>query len=261
MLIDWFTVGAQIVNFLILVYLLKRFLYGPIVKAINEREERVLGRLREAEALQAKADQQAVELAGERKELAAAREKMLVQAREDAEQWRDQAQDRARKEIDAMRRAWEENLRADQESFISRLKTRISDLVFQVSEKALKDLADGTLEASAAERFMKEVAEQDNKALPELLAKGQAIVIRSGFDLAPETRDRLSSQFNAMGLESPVEFKIETAIGFGIQLLAGDRKIEWSLNRYLREMEEEVLSVLRTSKGSSDESLAVTESA
>ena len=49
MLIDWFTVVAQIVNFLILVALLKHFLYGPLVRAIDAREERIAARLAEAE--------------------------------------------------------------------------------------------------------------------------------------------------------------------------------------------------------------------
>ena len=38
MLIDWFTVGAQVLNFLILVFLMWRFLYKPILAAIDERE-------------------------------------------------------------------------------------------------------------------------------------------------------------------------------------------------------------------------------
>ena len=37
MLIDWFTVGAQALNFIILVWLLKRFLYKPILDAIDAR--------------------------------------------------------------------------------------------------------------------------------------------------------------------------------------------------------------------------------
>ena len=41
MLIDWFTVSAQVVNFLILVWLLKRFLYRPILNAIDAREKRI----------------------------------------------------------------------------------------------------------------------------------------------------------------------------------------------------------------------------
>ena len=35
--IDWFTVVAQILNFLVLVWILKRVLYGPVLRAIAER--------------------------------------------------------------------------------------------------------------------------------------------------------------------------------------------------------------------------------
>jgi F-type H+-transporting ATPase subunit b len=49
MLIDWFTVGAQVLNFLILVWLLKRFLYKPILHAIDEREKRIAKELADAD--------------------------------------------------------------------------------------------------------------------------------------------------------------------------------------------------------------------
>ena len=50
MLIDWFTVGAQLLNFLILVWLLKRFLYKPILGAIDIRERRIAAELADAAA-------------------------------------------------------------------------------------------------------------------------------------------------------------------------------------------------------------------
>jgi F-type H+-transporting ATPase subunit b len=50
MLIDWFTVGAQVLNFLILVWLLKRFLYKPILHAIDAREQRIAKELADADA-------------------------------------------------------------------------------------------------------------------------------------------------------------------------------------------------------------------
>ena len=49
MLIDWFTVIAQAVNFLILVALLKHFLWGRLVRVIDEREQRVATQVAEAE--------------------------------------------------------------------------------------------------------------------------------------------------------------------------------------------------------------------
>ena len=56
MLIDWFTVGAQIVNFLILVWLLKRFLYKPILDAIDAREKRIAAELADADTKKAEAE-------------------------------------------------------------------------------------------------------------------------------------------------------------------------------------------------------------
>jgi F-type H+-transporting ATPase subunit b len=49
MLIDWFTVGAQVLNFLILVWLMKRFLYKPILHAIDAREKRIAAELADAD--------------------------------------------------------------------------------------------------------------------------------------------------------------------------------------------------------------------
>jgi F-type H+-transporting ATPase subunit b len=48
MLIDWFTVVAQVLNFLILVWLLKRFLYRPILNAIDVREKRIAAEVADA---------------------------------------------------------------------------------------------------------------------------------------------------------------------------------------------------------------------
>jgi F-type H+-transporting ATPase subunit b len=49
MLINWFTVVAQVVNFLILVWLMRRYLYRPIVAAIDARAKQVAGVLAEAD--------------------------------------------------------------------------------------------------------------------------------------------------------------------------------------------------------------------
>ena len=55
MLIDWFTVGAQTLNFLILVWLMKRFLYKPILNAIDAREKRIATQLSDADTKTAEA--------------------------------------------------------------------------------------------------------------------------------------------------------------------------------------------------------------
>ena len=50
MLIDWFTFGAQALNFVVLVWLLKRFLYQPVLDAIDAREALIAKQIADAQA-------------------------------------------------------------------------------------------------------------------------------------------------------------------------------------------------------------------
>ena len=58
MLIDWFTVVAQTLNFLILVWLMKRYLHKPILRAIDEREKRIVSELADADAKKSEAQKE-----------------------------------------------------------------------------------------------------------------------------------------------------------------------------------------------------------
>ena len=58
-MIDWFTVVAQIINFLILVVLLKYFLYGRITAAMEQRQQEIATRWNDAERDREKAAQEA----------------------------------------------------------------------------------------------------------------------------------------------------------------------------------------------------------
>jgi F0F1-type ATP synthase delta subunit len=46
-----------------------------------------------------------------------------------------------------------------------------------------------------------------------------------------------------------VNFSIKSDLGFGLQLVAGDRKVDWNMNRYLQEMENDVLLVFKFATG------------
>ena len=62
MQIDWLTVAAQIVNFLVLIWLLQRFLYRPITNAMARREARIEERLSDARTRRKEAEEEAEDL-------------------------------------------------------------------------------------------------------------------------------------------------------------------------------------------------------
>ena len=78
--IEWFTFAAQIINFVILVALLKRFLYGPVLRMMDQREQRIAERMNDAERTRREADEEAEQLRRQQQQLEHQRETLLVQA-------------------------------------------------------------------------------------------------------------------------------------------------------------------------------------
>src|ERR1700733_859555 len=97
MLIDWFTVAAQVVNFFILVWLMKRFLYKPILHAIDEREKRVATELANADKKKAEAQKEGDEFKRKNKEFDQQRAALLSKATDEAQAERQRLLEEARK--------------------------------------------------------------------------------------------------------------------------------------------------------------------
>src|SRR5579871_6662523 len=102
MLIDWFTVGAQTLNFIILVWLLKRLLYRPILNAIDAREKRIVAQLAQADAKKAEASAQRDEFQRKNEAFDQQRAALLAHARQEAQLERQRLLDEARQAAETL---------------------------------------------------------------------------------------------------------------------------------------------------------------
>jgi F-type H+-transporting ATPase subunit b len=247
-LIDWVTVVAQIINFLILVYLLKRFLYGPIVRAMNEREERIRAEIEDAERARAEAETRTAELERARRELERDREELMDRARKEVLAWKDDALERTRSEVEHARQAWMEGLSIEQERTRQRVRRTIADNVMAVSRKVLADLANGSLERAAVEQFLDRLGEARREGGDSEPLHGE-VIVELGFD-GEEQRERVRSGLGELfGDGQAIRVTANPELGFGIRVLAGDQKWEWNLARYLQELERTMFDRLTALAG------------
>ena len=142
--IDWFTVAAQAVNFLILLALLRRFLYRPVLEAMDRREARIAERLQEAAEHREVARREQERLAAERAELEGSRTELLQSAREEGEHLRREAIAAARLEAERRSEAWRAELHRQEEQLVA-------DLVAAMAERVLHGLADGLEQLAGAD--------------------------------------------------------------------------------------------------------------
>jgi F-type H+-transporting ATPase subunit b len=249
MLIDWFTVGAQAINFLILVWLLRRFLYKPILGAVDAREKRIAAELADADAKKAEAQRERDDFQAKNKAFDEQRAALLAKATDEAKAERERLMVEARKDADGMRAKQEDALRNDQKRLGGEITRLAADEVFAIARKALGDLATVSLEERMGEVFTRRLHEMDAKAKDELRSaiKGSSepALVRSAFDLPADQRAAIQNALNET-LSLDVHVRFETAPGSvcGIEVTANGQKVAWSIAEYLASLEKKVGALL-----------------
>jgi len=135
--INWGLLIAQIVNVVLLVWLLSRFLYQPVLNMLNERTRRIQESLREAEQVKeqlanAKRDYDA-EIAKARQEAAG----ILSQAQERARVQATEIIAQARQEADAARQEARDQALQEREQILREVKGRVAELVTLTASRVL----------------------------------------------------------------------------------------------------------------------------
>lgn len=272
--IDWFTVIAQIINFLILVALLKRFLYGPIVRAMDRREAEIASRLDVASEKTADAEKERERYEVLARELAGNRDEMLANARDEAAVLRQELLENARKEVDRNRVQWQESFRREQESFLQSLRRHVSQEVCAVAHLVVTEMADASLQERMAvclERRILGLEDTERvKLTAHFLLPGQEIIVKSAFEMSPEARrtvfralhgltemgvktgsssikedhdQRLPNEADMVG-GGGVRFEVDPSLVCGIEIRSGGRSLAWNLEDYLDEVEQRLLAAI-----------------
>jgi F-type H+-transporting ATPase subunit b len=248
-LIDWFTVAAQIVNFLILVVLLRYFLYDRVVRAMEGRKQKIEGQHQEAQQNRREAEEEAESLRRQKQELEDQRKEILSHAEEEAEDRRSQMIEKARREVEEQRRHWQESLRQDQASLIKDLRQMAGRQVFMISRKMMNDLADADFEERLVAVFLKRIQAMEGEEKGEMAkaVRGSdgAVTVNSAFEPSSQSKQRLTRVIHEeIAKEAEVRYETSEDIGLGIEIRSIGRKVSWSSKDYLEDLEKEVTEVL-----------------
>lgn len=238
MQIDWVTVAAQIVNFLILVWLLKHFLYGPVVRAMDRREQHIAERLEQAEAKARQAQEKADSYDRKARDLEGKRDELLRQAREEAESYRGQLRREIRDEMDTERERMRRQVGRERRDFLRDLRRRIAEQFEALARRALGDLSDRELEAQIASTFTARVKDMDadlrGRIATAAIQQRKDLIVCSSWELPADLRRRLTRTLHeAFGESLDVTYRQDTDLTCGIELRAAGHSVLWSLEAYL----------------------------
>jgi F-type H+-transporting ATPase subunit b len=252
MLIDWFTVGAQALNFVVLVWLMRRFLYQPVLDAIDAREKGIAAELADADRKKAEAQKDSDDFRHRNDAFDQQRASLLKKATDDANGERERLLAAARKAADDLTAKRAETLKADAENLNQSLRERTQQEVFAIARKTLADLATASLEASICDVFLVRLRTLEGAERKRLgAAFGSArgpLLVRSACELPAAQRAAVQEAVHeTFATQAPLKFETAPDLVGGIELSAGGSKLAWSIADYLGSLERGVGELLRSS--------------
>ncbi len=155
--VDVWKLGFQVVNFLLLLYLLNRFLFKPVLARLDERSTKIGKGLEDAEVAArdrelARAEREAA-VTEARKDAA----DMLARANKIAEDTRKEILDQARSEAEKVTARAREEIVAEKDRAMAEIRSQVADLALMAAGKLVQREMDGPTQRRLVEEFLAEV--------------------------------------------------------------------------------------------------------
>lgn len=253
--INWFTVIAQIVNFLILVWLLKRFLYKPVLNAIDAREKKISAQLKDAAAKKAEANKEQEVFRKKNEDFDKERVTKMNKVREEVDSEKQRLFEEVREEATTMRSKYDALLKHQEQEISDTLKSKTKEEVFAIAGKTLADLANTNLEEQVINVFIKRIREleDENKSRLKnaLNNEHRSISIKSTFELSSTSKQELEKAIEKITEQkNNFQYLLQPELVSGIEIDTESYQLSWNIDSYLDSLKKD--SITKENKNAVD---------
>ncbi|WP_319586038.1 hypothetical protein [uncultured Desulfobulbus sp.] len=243
MSVNWIIVIAQIINFLILVWLLKRFLYGPILQAMDKRQKHLAELQEAANKKSAEAEEITQAYTTLTADLENEKHQIFSNTKASAEEERQKFLEKAKEEVERIKQGWIRSMQREQSAFLQQGRVLIGQEACQLARTVLHDLADTDLEKAILAVFMKklhDVSQEQRQQIREGTERDAAPArVHSSFELENTQKEQLADVFlHELQITTPIEFVVSDRSMAGIELDVSGYHFGWSIEEYMHDLEQ-----------------------
>jgi F-type H+-transporting ATPase subunit b len=253
-MIDWTTVVLQIINFLIIVWILKKYLFTPVLNAMDRRERAIHDRLAEAEQMKNDAGEERRALEAELTSLERKRAELIAAAHADAETERGSIMRSFNKDMEERRDAELRELEEERAELMKSVSNIAAKSVIYTASAAFKDLANSSIEHALIENFATRATRKniaDVSELKKYYKKTGCVLVNASFKLDELAKKRIRAALSKL-LGEPVraKFGLDENIVCGLEVVCDSIVISFGLGDYMaklkRELDDELANATRT---------------
>jgi F-type H+-transporting ATPase subunit b len=241
---DWWTLALQTVNALVLIWILARFFFRPIVKIIAKRQEAANKLLADAAAARQKAADARTDADEAAAEVSAERDRLIAQARAAAQLEKANLLAQSSQEIAKLHSEAEAAIARDRLAAGQAIIARASDLSVEIAQRLLGRLPSGTVLVAFLDGLCQELralSSEKRETFTAATAAGHAIEVVTAEPLSKEEAAKVSDALNAaFGWKLTFSFRTDTALIAGVELHSRNTIVRNSWRADLDRIREEL---------------------
>lgn len=250
--LDAATIIFEIVNFLVLVYLLHRFFFRPVMQRVQQRADEKMRLLEAANEDRAKTATTRVQLERELTEIDQRADEVVAQAREQMETERMELMEAAREESERIRHEAETDAASIRQQAIASLQEDIVDTVLDVSSQVIGQAIPSEAHNALVKQLEERVWELGRTEMHQvemirrsLQDRSPTVYITTAHMLTPEQQRQLAQTFSALAdRDVNQEIEVDSSFVVGLRIRLGDIVMDNSLAGKLEDLRDNTLATI-----------------
>lgn len=244
--INWVVFFAQIVNLFVLVWLLKKFLYRPIINVVEKRQAEIIGKVNKAKEEYAVAEKERKKLTRQIDTFNKTKKKRFDEVTEEIEAYKETQMNEIKAAAQKERQKRQNELNRQVETLHIQIRDLLADNFIALSQKMMSELSGQTPFEHSLELFKKNVlslSKTDVKKIKDAYKKQNVVSITSSNDLNNKTKEDLGLFLSkTFGWETPVKMKFETdkSLVLGMEMTVSDIAVQWHLKTFLDDYQDKL---------------------
>lgn len=237
---SWVTFFAQIINLFLLVWLLKRYLYHPILSAIEKRQAYIEDKVRKADEAVKSAQKQEEKLNRAVQQWEKDKQKRLDALDAELDTYRLEQKTAIDTGAADLRQKMQDALNRESVSAEIEIRDLLAHNFLSLSQKVLTDLSQLAPMEQALTLFQKKVSDLNKdtvKSIREVLKKKKEIVVSSSAELSGKDQKKLSHFLTEQFGNADIVYRVDPDLILGIEATIGETVLEWNLKSYLDQFE------------------------
>ncbi|MDR3289950.1 MAG: hypothetical protein LBT02_01555 [Rickettsiales bacterium] len=233
-MLDLYTIIAQIINFLIFLFLLNKFLFKPVLGALEKRRADIKKQIEDNEEKNKEAERLEGEYYDKLKEINIERDKILHDAKEDIKKYKEEEILKMQNEANLQQEKLDKLMKEKKESFLKNFEQDFGKLFLEYGNAILKAMANANLQEQIVNVFVDKINKMDEIEFKKINNEDTLEIISSD---AIENHKTIEDALKNKGFtHKKLMYRIDESLILGFEIKANGYVLSWGAREIIKKM-------------------------